>query len=294
MGLDPSEAEDHVCEEGAPAWLATMGDLMSLLLTFFVLMLSFANMDKQLFLEAMGSIQGALGFKVESPGQFHSMSNNMVDMSDKKSTPFIDIMNMPTHNQASTTEQAMMQQVDQSIAENNLARIIEAESSERGIIVRVKGHALFKPGSDVLLPESFVFLDEIVRLTEEFPYELSIEGHTDASPISTTRFPNNWHLSAARAIAVLEYMSESGGLPLERLSAAGFAHTRPLVDGDNEETREKNRRVEFVYLRDPQKLRESRSHKKAREATRASDEGRGESSAGASAPASNSLLEPLG
>ena len=61
MGLDPDEAEDHVCAEGAPAWLATMGDLMSLLLVFFVLMLSFANMDKQLFMEAMGSIQQALG-----------------------------------------------------------------------------------------------------------------------------------------------------------------------------------------------------------------------------------------
>jgi chemotaxis protein MotB len=294
LGIDPSEAEDHVCEEGAPAWLATMGDLMSLLLTFFVLMLSFANMDKQLFLEAMGSIQEALGFKIEEPGQFHSMSDNMVEMSDRRSTPFIDIMNMPTQNQAVTTEQAMMQQVEQSIAENNLARVIEAESSERGIIVRVKGHALFKPGSDVLLPESFVFLDEIVRLTEEFPYELSIEGHTDVSPISTPRFPNNWYLAAARAIAVLEYMSASGGLPLERLSAAGFAHTRPLVDGDNEEAREKNRRVEFVYLRDPQKLRESRSHKKAREAARARDTGRTDNSTGTPAAPSKSLMGPLG
>ncbi len=55
MGLDPSEAEDHVCEEGAPAWLATLGDLMSLPLVFFVLMLSFANTDKQFFIETMGS-----------------------------------------------------------------------------------------------------------------------------------------------------------------------------------------------------------------------------------------------
>ncbi len=289
MGLDPSEAEDHVCEEGAPAWLATMGDLMSLLLTFFVLMLSFANMDRQLFLEAMGSIQHALGFKMESPGQFHAKSDNMVEMADRKSTPFLDIMNMPTNHQAASTEQAMMQQVEQSIAENNLARIIEAESSERGIIVRVKGHALFKPGLDVLLPESFVFLDEIVRLTEEFPYELSIEGHTDASPINTPRFPSNWHLSAARAIAVLEYMSESGGLPIERLSAAGFAHTRPLIEGDSEDAREKNRRVEFVYLRDPQKLRESRSRKKAREAAEArAEDGASEASA------QGGLLGPLG
>jgi len=266
--------------------MATLGDLMSLLLTFFVLMLSFANMDKQLFLEAMGSIQDALGFKIEEPGHFRSQSNNMVEMADQKTTPFIDVMNMPTDYPQTSTEQEMMKQVDQSIAENNLARIIEAESSERGIIVRVKGHALFEPGSDVLLPESFVFLDEIVRLTEEFPYDLSIEGHTDASPIRTPRFPNNWHLSAARAIAVLEYMSDSGGLPIERLNAASFAHTRPLVDGDSQEAREKNRRVEFVYLRDPLKLRESRSQKKARESAEA------RSKRSASDPAG--LLGPLG
>jgi chemotaxis protein MotB len=210
-------------------------------------------MDKQLFLEAMGSIQNALGFKLEDPGHFKIQSSSIVELSTQKSTPFLDIMKMPTKNQATTNYQAMMQKVQQSIAENNLARIIEAESSERGIIVRVKGHALFKPGSDILLPESFVFLDEIVRLTEEFPYELSVEGHTDTSTISTTRFPNNWHLSAARAIAVLQYMVDSGGLSPSMLSAAGFSSTRPLVKGDSAEDRAINRQVEFVYLRDPKK-----------------------------------------
>lgn len=266
--MDPSEAEDHVCEEGAPAWLATMGDLMSLLLVFFVLMLSFANMDKQLFLEAMGSIQGALGFKIDDVGQFKTQSSSIVQISDQRSTPFLDIMNMPTENKSVNADQMMMQQVQQSIAENNLERIIESESSERGIIVRVKGHALFQPGSDILLPESFVFLDEIVRLTQEFPYQLSVEGHTDSSPIKTAQFPSNWHLSAARAIAVLQYMVSAGGVPPEKLSAAGFASTRPLSKGSRAEDDATNRRVEFVYLRDPEKLRESRARRQAREAAR--------------------------
>jgi chemotaxis protein MotB len=261
--VDPSEAEDHVCEEGAPAWLATMGDLMSLLLVFFILMLSFSNMDRQLFLEAMGSVKGALGFKLEDPGQFRTQSASIVELSPQKSTPFLDIMDMPTQNKSPSTDEAMMQQVEQSIAENNLSRIIESESSERGIIVRVKGHALFQPGSDVLLPESFLFLDEIVRLTEEFPYELSIEGHTDDSPIKTDQFPTNWHLSASRAIAVLQYMVTSGGVAPEKLSAAGFAHTRPLAGVSGDEGSAAHRRVEFVYLRDPEKTRESRSRKQA-------------------------------
>ncbi len=263
MGLDPSEAEDHVCEEGAPAWLATMGDLMSLLLVFFVLMLSFANTDRQLFLEAMGSIKHALGMIEDSPGHFKIRSSSLIEWSEKKSTPFLDIMDMDQSKEAPSMDQKIMQQVQQSIAENNLARIVEAESSERGVIVRVKGGALFKPGSDELLPVSFVFLDEVIRITEEFPYELSIEGHTDDVPIRSSRFPTNWHLAAARSIAVLRYMIDAGEIEPSRIGASGYGSTRPLVPNDSPENRKINRRVEFVYKRDPVADRATRAQRRA-------------------------------
>lgn len=262
MGLEPEEAEDHVCEEGAPAWLATMGDLMSLLLVFFVLMLSFANMDKQLFMEAMGSIQQALGVIEENPGQFSVQSTSMIEWSEKKSTPFVDVMELDSANEAPTMDQQIMQKVQQAIAENNLSRIVDAESSERGVIVRVKGGALFKPGSDKLLPVSYVFLDEVIRITEEFPYELSIEGHTDDSPINTPRFPTNWHLAAARSIAVLRYMIDAGDIDPSRVAASGYGSTRPLVPNDSEESRSVNRRVEFVYKRDPIADRATRAQRR--------------------------------
>lgn len=265
MGLDPSEAEDHVCEEGAPAWLATMGDLMSLLLVFFVLMLSFANTDKQLFLQAMGSIRNALGVIEDNPGQFQVQSSSMIEWSEKKSTPFLDIMKSESSNKAPTMDQKIMQEVQQAIAENNLSRIVEAESSERGVIVRVKGGALFKPGSDSLLPVSFVFLDEVIRITEEFPYELSIEGHTDDEPINSPRFPTNWHLAAARSIAVLRYMIDAGEVDPSRISAGGYGSTRPLVPNDSPENRAINRRVEFVYKRDPVADRATRAQRRARD-----------------------------
>ena len=275
MGLDPSEAEDHVCEEGAPAWLATMGDLMSLLLVFFVLMLSFANMDKQLFMEAMGSIQNALGVIEDNPGQFQLKSTSMIEWSESKSTPFLDIMKVEQSEQAPTMDQKIMQQVQQAIAENNLSRIVDAESSERGVIVRVKGGALFKPGSDKLLPVSFVFLDEVIRITEEFPYELSIEGHTDDAPIATPRFPTNWHLAASRSIAVLRYMIDAGDIDPSRVAASGYGSTRPLVPNDSPENRAVNRRVEFVYKRDPVADRATRAQRRVRRAeARAESEAR--------------------
>ncbi|MCR9097778.1 MAG: OmpA family protein [bacterium] len=273
MGLDPSEAEDHVCEEGAPAWLATMGDLMSLLLVFFVLMLSFANTDKQLFLQAMGSIQNALGVIEDNPGQFELKSTSLIEWSEDKSTPFLDVVQVDSSEQAPTMDQKIMQEVQQAIAESNLSRIVEAESSERGVIVRVKGGALFKPGSDKLLPVSFVFLDEVIRITEEFPYELSIEGHTDDSPIATPRFPTNWHLAAARSIAVLRYMIDAGDIDASRVAASGYGSTRPLVPNDSPENRAVNRRVEFVYKRDPVADRATRAQRRVRRAEARADVG---------------------
>ena len=274
MGLDPSEAEDHVCEEGAPAWLATMGDLMSLLLVFFVLMLSFANTDKQLFLEAMGSIQQALGVIEENPGHFEMKSTSLIEWSEKDSKQSVEIMDLDQSQQDKPTmDQQIMQKVQQSIAENNLSRIVEAESSERGVIVRVKGGALFKPGSDKLLPVSFVFLDEVIRITEEFPYELAIEGHTDDAPINTPRFPTNWHLAAARSIAVLRYMIDAGDIEPSRIAAAGCGATRPLVPNDSSENRGINRRVEFVYKRDPVADRATRAQRRTRRAEARGDAG---------------------
>lgn len=264
MGLDPSEAEDHVCEEGAPAWLATMGDLMSLLLVFFVLMLSFANMEKQLFLQAMGSIRHALGLISESPGQFQVRSSSPIEWTEKKSTPFLDVMDLDQSKEAPAIDQKIMQQVQQAISENNLSRIVEAESSERGVIVRMKGGALFRSGSDDLLPTSFVLLDEVIRITEEFPYQLAIEGHTDDSPISTPRFPTNWHLAAARSIAVLRYMIDAGEIDPSRIAASGYGATRPLVPNDSPDNRRANRRVEFVFKRDPAADRATRAQIRAR------------------------------
>lgn len=261
MGLDPSEAEDHVCPEGAPAWLATMGDLMSNLLVFFVLMLSFANTDKKIFLETMESIQTAFGVLDTNSAQSFS-SDSMIDWNETPSAP-CEVSRMDQSSQAPSMDQKIMQQVQQVIAKNNLSRVVVADATERGVIVRVKGSVLFKPASDQLLPISFVFLDEIIRITQEFPYELSIEGHTDDSDIDSSRFPSNWHLSTARSIAVLRYMMDAGKIDPSRVAVAGFGSTRPLVPNDSPENRAANRRVEFVYKRDPVDDQSTRAERRA-------------------------------
>lgn len=246
MGLDPSEAEEHVCPEGAPAWLATMGDLMSNLLVFFVLMLSFANTDRQLFREAMESIQSALG--TIDPESLGSSSPNVVDWESRSSSRCEPA---PTERASGpSNDQKIMQQVQQAIARNHLSRVVEADVGDRGVIIRVTGNALFQAGSDQLRPISFVFLDEIIRIAETFPNPLSIEGHTDASDVPTDIFPTDWHLSTARSIAVLRYMLDAGRIDPGRVVVAGFGSTRPLVAKESSEERVTSQRVEFVFERD--------------------------------------------
>ena len=76
-----------------------------------------------------------------------------------------------------------------------------------------------------------------------------VQGHTDDRPVRGRRFDSNWELSASRAIAVMRYMVENGGLDPKKLGTAGYADQRPLVPNDTRENRAKNRRVEFLCQR---------------------------------------------
>ncbi len=96
----------------------------------------------------------------------------------------------------------------------------------------------------------FPVLDALAESLQEIDNHIRIEGHTCNLPINTPRFPSNWELSAARAIAVLRYFIEKKGISPQRLIAVGYGEYQPLVPNDSEENRRKNRRVEIVILRD--------------------------------------------
>lgn len=227
-----------------------MADMFSLLLTFFVLLLSFANMDVVKFRMMLGSVQDALGVQTQHPGTIMARATSPVEFSAQESTPHIDAFQQ-TQPSPSPSEEGMMDEMQRIVGNLDLGNMVEVESVARGVVVRVKGQLLFDSGSAKLRAESFVFLDEIARLSNAFPNPISIEGHTDDLPITSSEFPTNWNLSADRAISALRHFAESGGVDRGRLVAAGYADTQPLVPNDSPDARARNRRVEFVYLRPP-------------------------------------------
>lgn len=235
-------------EEGAPAWMATFADMVSLLLTFFILLLSFANMDIVKFREMMGSMKEAFGYQKE----FHGNYNPELLVVDPPESAKRQAQKSKGdgHSEEPQMDLRLLKQIQRVIAEQKIEESVQADASNRGVVIRVRDQLMFKAGSDRLLPPAYVFLDEVSKLIGRFPYRVLIEGHTDNSPIRTRRFPSNWELSVARAIAVMRYLAEVGGIEHTRLGTAGYADTRPIESNDTAEGRMSNRRVEFVCHRD--------------------------------------------
>jgi len=239
-------------EESTGGWLVTYADLMTLLLTFFILLFSISSMNLEKFKQALAAIQVSLG-------------------EERPPVQLLDIIEEPPESVALTvgTEESGTrgQKKEQKIALENLIGLkskdiyrdvqhfihkqdvgdhmmVSIDGSK--IVIRVTGRALFESGIAILNPEATPILNDITEIIGRYPeYRLRIEGHSDDIPISTPQFPSNWELSAVRATTVLRYLIDKGIDP-HRLTATGYGSLLPLVPNTTEANRGRNRRVEFV------------------------------------------------
>ena len=213
---------DHVCEEGAPLWMATFSDMVTLVMVFFILMYAIASKNVSTFKSAI------IGADAKSIGVLEAL--NAVEIQET------------LQNLEMTKTDDIMSEVSGIAEQENL----DIETSQGKIIVRVPGASLFKPGQADLQLSARSVLDAVVGVINKYPdYKIHIQGHTDDESISTEKFPTNWELSAGRATAVLRYFYDKGVEP-ENMTATGYADTFPLVTNDTVPGRAKNRRVEFV------------------------------------------------
>ena len=221
--VQPSKKQDdHVCEEGAPLWMATFSDMVTLIMVFFILMYAIASKNVQTFKSAI------IGAEAKSIGVLEAL--NAVEIQET-------LRNLQT-----TKSPDIISEISELAEDMNL----DIEVSNAKIIVRVPGASLFKPGQSDLQLSARSVLDEVVTVINKYPdYKIHIQGHTDDESISTEKFPTNWELSAGRATAVLRYLYDKGAEP-ERMTATGYADTFPLARNDTVPGRAKNRRVEFV------------------------------------------------
>lgn len=226
--------------------MATFADLMSLLLTFFILLLSFAEMDIVKFKNAMGSISSAFGEA--------SYGTVMIDNSSSPVSLPTPSTPVPAAAPAAAPAQAINEQIhhelEELVEQYNLDEDVEIKATKRGVIMRVRGKMFFNPGTADIKPGAQPLLEKISTLLKKFPKKVAIEGHTDNIPISSGRYSNNWELSTARAYSALKYLQEYENVDAAMIHIAGFSDTHPLTSNDTPEGRARNRRVEFVFQED--------------------------------------------
>lgn len=228
------------CEQCLPAWLAAFGDLMSLLLCFFVLLLSMSSMDAKKVSEAIGSLSGAMS--VLEGGIQTEVSKKRI----QESTPI--------ESQDETSEQ--VNRVNQAMGDANemmqkgTGPSITLEEAQDGFVIALPASLLFKSGSATIYNEDvLLFLKRIALIISELPNstKVSVQGHTDTlGPGANSIYKDNWELSSARAISVLHELLLDGVDP-KRISASGYAEFSPNATNATKSGREKNRRVELHF-----------------------------------------------
>lgn len=230
-------------KQGAPEWMTTYGDMVTLLLCFFVLLFAFSEVDAKKFEAFIQSFQGSLGVLD---------SGRTIEDSEYISEALMD--ELTTRQQEELEDfKKLKEQLEQFLEERNLEADIFIDLEIRGLVMRFQDNVLFDPGDASLKEESKRILSEISEFLFKPEYEqknIRVEGHTDTVPTgSQSKYPTNWELSAARAINVVRFLSEDIGLRSERFTASGFSEYHPVAPNDTRENKGKNRRVDIVILR---------------------------------------------
>lgn len=129
---------------------------------------------------------------------------------------------------------------------------VSVESNASGVTLRIEDRLLFASGRASLTADGRRVLGRLAETLGDFAGHISVEGHTDSLPIATSRFPSNWELSTGRASAVVRFLAEAG-VPRARLRAIGYADTQPLAGNDSVAGRAANRRVELLLRQTPER-----------------------------------------
>jgi len=125
---------------------------------------------------------------------------------------------------------------------------LNARTERNGVRVSLKENMLYEKGSDILLPSAMRTLHELAGVFRQTGAMIRVEGHTDNVGIHTLKYPSNWELATARAVSVVKYLSDKEGIPVGKMSAAGYADSRPMATNNTEAGRAANRRTEIILL----------------------------------------------
>lgn len=231
----------HNDATGQNRWMVPYADLLTLLLGLFLVL--FTTSQKP---------------TVQQPEQPTPV--NTLAVASQQSTNGNNATILASTRQFSQTPQnthsrdaRLTRQLQQKIGKGMAIKGIEVHQQMRGVVISLTDNILFAPGSADLTPSAYKTLNHVISQLHTAlggqARPIRVEGHTDNSPIATSKFPSNWELSTARATTIVRYLIGSHQFQPQLLSAAGYGEFKPLKDNSSIEGKQKNRRVDIVVLR---------------------------------------------
>lgn len=262
MADAPPEKQESA---GVPAWVMTFADLMTLLMCFFVLLLSFSEMDVAKFKQLSGSMREAFGVQAEIEVRTIPKGTSVIaqEFSPGKPEPTAmnEIRQFTINSNQNTLDALERRKRDEEDTEEHARRIraalrdeiqngdVAVQTEGAKVIIHVLENASFDSGLADVKPQFIPVLDKIARLIDNNGGLVTVSGHTDNVPISNERFRSNWELSTSRAVSVAHQLLGEADINPSRFVVSGHADTRPRADNDTAENRSKNRRVDISIVR---------------------------------------------
>lgn len=264
------------CPTGLPPWLATFADLMALLMCFFVLLLSFSEMDVIKYKQVAGSMKAAFGVQRQIESKIMPKGTSIIarEFSPGKPQPTIinemrqqttdetrdnldwsqsDLKEKGEGEHEKEDEPAPDRQqifIQENLKEEVAEGLIEIDTEPGITLIRIQEKGSFPSGRADVTPGFVPIMEKIAAVLAETRGNIYVAGHTDDIPIATARFRSNWELSAARSVTVVHNLIEYGNMTPERFLVEGHADAAPLASNATPEGRALNRRVEIIVRTD--------------------------------------------
>jgi chemotaxis protein MotB len=245
-------------EEGAPAWMNTYGDMVTLVLTFFVLLFSFSSVDAKKWSDVATSLSGMkiIAIPALDPYASDKMTKDVLgkfvltSTSPRASDIELSEESGMTADEINKIFNEMYEKIKSHIERNNLGGILELKYvDEFTVLLRMADSAFFDSGSASLREDAQAILQEVCGILVEYSElikKIRVEGYTDNVPMHNGKFQDNWDLSVGRATSVVRYLTKATALDPSLFVPAGHGEFSPIADNSTDEGRAKNRRVDFV------------------------------------------------
>ena len=239
MSKKKQHHEEHVDE----AWLLPYSDMLTLLLALFIVMFAMGQTDNQK-MQAMAK-QFNIIF-AGGTGVMTSDGNSVIPMEQVGGSEGNGTTTAAGEQDKMTEIKKM---IEQEIGKEGYSDKVKVELNGEGLEISIQDTVLFNSGEAEVLKNLSPLLLKISNMLKGLDNEIRVVGHTDNVPISNGKFRSNWDLSATRAINVMSFMVDSGGISADKVSIQAYGEYSPKFANDTEDGRAKNRRVEIFVVR---------------------------------------------